>query len=75
MAVLLNKHKTTMKRFLFDMVAVVLLTMMAGTMSSCMGCKGETAQKEAAQVYHDYDDVAFVDAVTGEVRDWDPAFK
>lgn len=46
-----------MKRFLFGMVAVVLLTMMAGTMSSCKGCKGETAQKETAQVYHDYDGV------------------
>ena len=75
MAVLLNKYKTTMKRFLFGMVAVVLLTMMAGAMSSCKGCKGKTAQKETAQVYHDYDDVVFVGAVTGEVRDWAPAFK
>lgn len=41
-----------MKRFLFGMVAAVLLTMMAGAMSSCKGCKGETAQ-----VYHDYDGV------------------
>lgn len=46
-----------MKRFLFGMVAVVLLTMMAGAMSSCKGCKGETAQKETPQVYHDYDGV------------------
>lgn len=47
-----------MKRFLFGMVAVVLLTMMAGAMSSCKGKKqGEPAQNEAVQVYHDYDGV------------------
>lgn len=47
-----------MKRFLFGMVAVMLLTMMAGAMSSCKGKKqGEPAQNEAVQVYHDYDGV------------------
>ena len=54
-----------MKRFLFGMVAVALLTMMAGVMSSYKGCKGETTQKEAPQSYHNYD---------GGVRDWCPAF-
>lgn len=46
-----------MKRFLFCALAAVLLSAMAGTMSSCKGCKGETAQKETPQVYHDYDGV------------------
>lgn len=46
-----------MKRFLFCALAAVLLGAMAGTMSSCKGCKGETAQKETPQVYHDYDGV------------------
>jgi len=52
-----------MKRFLFGMVAVVLLTMMAGTMSSCKGCKKggqvQTAPELPAvtQLYHDYDGV------------------
>jgi hypothetical protein len=46
-----------MKRFLFCALAAVLLGAMAGAMSSCKGCKGETAQKTMAQVYHDYDGV------------------
>ncbi len=51
-----------MKRFLFGMVAAVLLTMMAGTMVSCAGCgkgapEAPAVEPEVAQVYHDYDGV------------------
>lgn len=51
-----------MKRFLFGMVAVVLLTMMAGAMSSCKGKKSGQAQTEpelpaVTHLYHDYDGV------------------
>lgn len=46
-----------MNRFLFGALVAVLLSAMAGAMSSCKGCKGETVQKETPQVYHDYDGV------------------
>lgn len=56
--------KTTMKRFIFGMVAAVLLTMMAGVMSACKGCHrqgGEvpvpSEQPTPEQEYHDYDGV------------------
>ena len=51
-----------MKRFLFGALVAVLLSAMAGAMSSCKGCKGgQTATtpelSAVTGVYHDYDGV------------------